>query len=150
MERKYCLMAMLLVAAWFAGLSGFAQTKVYEFDYDASGNRVERQLITLKSASLASSLGENPEQEVFEGILDEREIKIYPNPTKSLLRVEIPLHGQEQQVFLRAYNMQGALIADQVVTDETSRVDLSNRPPGMYILRISSGQSVSEWKIVKE
>ena len=120
MKRRYGLLIVLLAAAWSVGISGFAQTKVYEFDYDASGNRIERQLITLKSASLASALGENPEQEVFEGILDEREIRIYPNPTKGLLRIEIPLQGQEQQVFLRVYNMQGALIADQVVNDETS------------------------------
>ncbi|WP_372776638.1 T9SS type A sorting domain-containing protein [Mangrovibacterium sp.] len=150
MKHRYCLMTISLLAALSFSISSFSQTKVFGFGYDGSGNRIDRHLITLKSASLASALGESQEQEVFEETLDNREIKIYPNPTKGLLRVEIPLQGNEKRVVLQVYNMQGALISDQVVSDEITQVDLYNHPPGMYLLRIASGEEVSQWKIVKE
>jgi YD repeat-containing protein len=147
MKSRYLLFAMLLVSALAASLAGFGQTKVFAYDYDASGNRIERQLIQLKSATMA---GDNQGQEVFEGTLDKRDIKIYPNPTKGSLQVEIPFSEEQQQVTLQVYNMQGALVSDQLVTNETTVVDLNRQPAGMYILRIFSGQSVSEWKIIKE
>lgn len=138
---------MLLVTAMAASVAGFAQTKVYAFEYDASGNRIERQLIQLKSTSVA---GDNQQQEVFEGTLDKREIKIYPNPTKGNLVVEIPFNDEQPQLTLQVYSMRGTLISEQLATSETTIVDLNRQPAGMYILRIFSGQSVSEWKIVKE
>ena len=150
MKSRFYFIAMLLGTALLTGISGFSQTKVFKYNYDASGNRIERQFITLKSARIASSDGNKLEKEVFEGLLGEGELKIYPNPTKGMLRVEIPLNVLEEQVFLRVYNMQGTLVADQLVSGETSFVDLGSRPSGLYIMKISSGMMVSEWKIVKE
>jgi len=148
MKFRYCLIGVLLISALAASLTGFSQTKVYAFDYDASGNRIERQFITLKSAGIAP--GDSFEQEVFDGELGKREIKIYPNPTKGNLRVEIPLNEEQQRVTMQVYSIQGTLVSDQLVNSETTIVDLNRQPPGMYILRIFSGQSVSEWKIIKE
>jgi hypothetical protein len=147
MKRSCFFLVGLLITVLTASLTGRAQTKVYAFDYDASGNRVERQFIQLKSASVA---GNNQQQEVFEGMLDQREIKIYPNPTKGNLKVEIPFSEEQQRVILQVYNVQGALNRDQLVTGETTLVDLNEQPSGLYIMRIFSGESVSEWKIMKE
>lgn len=150
MNHKYCLIALLFIAAMTISLTGSGQTKVFEYNYDASGNRIERQLIQLKSATINSSNNETQKQEEFDAMLGEQEIKIYPNPTKGSLRVSIPIKEYQQNVILQVYSMQGALIIDRRVTGEMTVVDLNRHPSGIYILRISSGQSVSEWKIMKE
>jgi hypothetical protein len=149
MEYRYCFIVALLITALSVSVSCFSQTKVYAYDYDESGNRIERQFIQLKSASIASD-NNNTEQEIFEGTLDQRKIKIYPNPTAGNLKVEIPLNEEPKWATLQVYNLQGALIHDQLVTGETTLVNLNGQPSGMYIMRIFSGQSVSEWKIMKE
>ena len=148
MKRKYYLIAILLVSALTTSIAGYAQTKDYYYDYDSSGNRIERGFIGLKSANIDSP--GNHEQEVFEGTLDQLEIKIYPNPTKGNLKVEIPLDGQNEQINLQVFDVNGSLINALVITNTTTLINLKDQPAGLYIMRILSGQSVSEWKILKE
>ena len=140
-------MTVLLLAALSIGKSGVAQTTV-EFTYDNSGNRINRQVIVLKSARIASAGEDNQEQEVFEAMLDEREVQIYPNPTKGLLTIELG-NLQQQDASIRVYSSGGQLTVQKPVTSY-NQVNLSGCPPGFYILAISSGQEKKEWKIIKE
>lgn len=130
-------------------LTGMAQT-VYEFGYDAAGNRTSRSVILLKSANIpADSLMAKQSEKPFEDLIGERQIKIYPNPTKGLLRVEVPL-DDEAQATLEVYTARGALLRKLRVVDELTEINLSSQPSGMYVLRILVGAQSSEWKIIKD
>jgi hypothetical protein len=146
-SRHYVVAVLLLITASTTSLPGFAQTQ-YQYGYDSSGNRISRQVITLRSASDAAS--DNKEEAIYESTLGASELKIYPNPTKGTLIVAFSSAEQQDQIYLRIYNMKGVLISYQLSSESKTIIDLSAQPSGTYIMKISSGESVSEWKIIKQ
>lgn len=143
MKHKVYLLAVLLVTA----LAGFAQTTV-EFTYDNSGNRITRTVIGLKSATIGD--GELSEQALkpIEDQVGLQETRIYPNPTKGLIRIDFPTM-ESQEASFRVYDSHGKLIIQQSAST-SNQVDLSNYPSGFYIMVIRIGQEKKEWKIIKE
>jgi len=140
------------ILLFLCNLTGSAQGNYsFSFTYDASGNRLTRTrtIILLKSAKIENqdSLSNHPKS--FEDLIGNRPIKIYPNPTKGLLKVEIPV-ADEVSAKLKIYSSQGSVIKDIPVTGTFTEIDLSNQSPGIFILRIYIGELSSEWKIIKE
>jgi len=73
-----------------------SQNKV-NFGYDNAGNRISRTISLLKSAPTSDSEEEPPV--VYSEMLSDIEIKIYPNPTDGLLKVEIRNLPEKQTDF---------------------------------------------------
>jgi hypothetical protein len=48
------------------------------------------------------------------------------------------------------YNMEGRLIQQTGSLEPINHLDLSTYQKGIYILRITVGQKVSEWKVIKQ
>ncbi len=133
------------------------------FTYDNSGNRISRNYtITLKSGKFINepdslnTLAEKNSQDTKSDIesqeysdLDQK-IKIYPNPTKGILKNEIIGFDPSQQVEILVYNSTGSLIFQKVPAAFTELIDFSMRPNGIYIMRIKIGDKISEWKIIRE
>ncbi|MDR0681309.1 MAG: hypothetical protein LBG15_05605, partial [Dysgonamonadaceae bacterium] len=69
----------------------YSQTISINFDYDSAGNRIERIIRFSSSSSLRSEETGLAEEEVtlIDDVVAKQEIKIYPNPTRGLLTVEI-------------------------------------------------------------
>lgn len=137
--KSIVTVVMLLIC-----VAGYSQTKVYGFTYDGSGNREKRQFIQLKSGQISSE-GEN----VFKDVVNQLEIKIYPNPTKGRLNINIPI-DKEKTITLQVFNINGSLLMEKIVVDEITIIDLSDHPAGLYLLRIHGGSDSSDWKILKE
>lgn len=141
------LLIIPIILLLLGSLTGSAQT-TYSFTYDAAGNRLSR-IIPLKSARIENqdTLANKPK--TFEDLIGNRPVKIYPNPTKGILKVEIPV-ADEISATLNIYSAYGTLVRNLPVTNTYTEIDLSNQPSGMYILRISIGELSSEWKIIKD
>ena len=121
----------------------------YVFSYDASGNRTDRVINLLKNAEIQATSSENIEKNIVEAELVNLEIKIYPNPTRGILKVEIPNIGEIKPTII-VFNSQGKQIYSNKVSDQTSTINLSNQPPGMYILKLIHNQESLDWKIIKD
>jgi hypothetical protein len=80
------LLACLLISVLY---SAHAQTN-YEFTYDACGNRLTRAVITLKSATTPDSIFAQIKDEIQEDMIGLQKVRIYPNPTKGLIRIDLP------------------------------------------------------------
>lgn len=136
----------------FATKHSHAQSTYYHFkySYDDSGNREKRIYIgtETKSATIGNSMVRN-EKEPLEETLGSNSIKIYPNPTKGMLKIEIP-DLQDNSARLMVFNNRGQLIKEIKVNSNLSTINLSSHPSGMYILKILIGQNSSEWKIIKD
>lgn len=145
--KQYLYFSIVSLFLVLASLAGNAQT-TYSFTYDASGNRLSR-IIPLKSAHIANQDTLANKQKTFEDLIGNRQVKIYPNPTKGLLKVEIPL-TEEVTATIGVFTLQGALVTKQNVDGTFTEIDLNDQPTGMYILRISIGELSSEWKIIKD
>ncbi|HZL11129.1 MAG TPA: T9SS type A sorting domain-containing protein [Prolixibacteraceae bacterium] len=117
------------------------------FHYDNAGNRIER-VIELKSAYIVKSAV--VEQQVFEEILAEREIKIYPNPTEGQLSVSIRNPESLPEGTITVTDMNGRTILTKRIETELTPVDLSARPAGYYLMKIVLGTETSTWKIIKK
>jgi len=136
---------LILVLSFFITLIVSAQTISYT--YDASGNRIKRSVITLRSAVAEN---EKPEPGLFCDSTVLFNMNVYPNPTHGELKVQ--LKGKEETLFyeLSLYNNAGVLITRQKGTKEYFSLDLSDKPKGLYLLRIRCKGEIQEWKIIRE
>ena len=142
------LLACLLVAVLFSGTT-HAQTN-YGFTYDASGNRLTRAVILLKSATIpGDSLQAKKEEKTLDDQIGLQKTRIYPNPTKGMLRIDFPELSNTEST-ISVYDPSGKLIIQKIAISSGSEVDLSAHPPGFYIMVIHIGQEKKEWKIIKE
>lgn len=157
------LTANEVLALYNRGLTSSDFTELFapqpiKFTLDEFGNRIKRNIITLKSANVfteTDSTGFNyfdlaDPDEKFEDNLGDRKVVILPNPTKGLLSVEIIGYEDEINTTLYLYNLSGKLLISKMPANIPITLDLNTYPSGIYILKIKLCDKVSEWKIVKE
>ena len=127
----------------------YSQGKV-SYGYDAAGNRTSRTIvIPPPNPAPAPPIEEEPPV-VYSEMLSDIEIKIYPNPTDGLLKVEILNLPEDQTANIWLYNLSGRLITSfKGITDFTN-IDISEQPTGTYLLKIEVGDYQTEWKIIKK
>lgn len=127
------------------------------FIYDASGNRITRriEIEQLKSETI-DSIGEGTRHidEKFsdkkpEEIIEDLGINIFPNPTEGKMKVQITNLPPEKTSVIKIYDDNGKTMKIIMHPSEENNIDLSQYPPGMYIMIISIGNNTSRWKIVK-
>jgi len=143
------LLALLLFTVLFSATS-HAQPK-YGFSYDSQGNRVTRSLIVLKSGAIpADSLQAKQVEKLLDDQIGLQKTRIYPNPTKGLLRIDLPALS-EKEATIRLHDSNGKLIIQQSAMEVNNELDLSAYPSGLYIMSIQIGpKDRKEWKIIKE
>jgi hypothetical protein len=125
-----------------------AQT-IFEFTYNESGHRELREVILLKSAAATQDTMISKQTEMpLAREIGLQELWIYPNPTKGIVRIEIPLLDSE--AFIRVYDSNGKAIIQKTVNEPSSGINLSGEPSGIYILSIRIGSNIKEWKVIKE
>lgn len=122
-------------------LSLSAQKKVM-YVYDAAGNRIKREILFEQSQSKSQVVA-------YSDMLDEKEIKIYPNPTEGELRVEIFNELKKTEGIVTVHGNNGAMIYTTPIINGSASLDISSCPNGLYILHVKIGDSVSSWKIIK-
>lgn len=116
------------------------------YSYDIAGNRIKREIV-MKTRALQQ---EESTTECYSDMLSERTIRIYPNPTKGKLRVEIAGYENSDQSVLRIFNVSGQQILSTHVTSSWTEVDISSQTNGIYILHLSLNSKETTWKIIKK
>ncbi|MFO7370172.1 MAG: T9SS type A sorting domain-containing protein [Bacteroidales bacterium] len=118
----------------------------FNYTYDNAGNRVSRNTVTLKSTKDAVN------NEVFQEISAENSgestIKIYPNPVRELLMVEIT--GERPEYLIQLFDFNGKQILSLQTSNSLTPISFADLISGTYILRISSGTEANEWKVIRE
>lgn len=76
------------------------------------------------------------------------EIKVFPNPVKSNLNVEIS--GNTESIALDLFDVSGKLVMQKSITNEAISMQIKNLPRGIYFLKVSSSEKTGTYKIVKE
>lgn len=123
-----------------------AQQYQTDYTYDLSGNVISRKTITLNSTrSIVDSLP--TVKRAFEDITTNT--RIYPNPTKGFLKIEILDQGLKDDVNVLVYDLAGRLLIRAKIENSQVELDLSSYQNGTYILRLIRNEERSEWKIIK-
>lgn len=145
---------LILTSIWLIiGLTLFSQQPAIEYTYDDAGNRTHREVIYIGEKKDNNLTGENEKQTdklTFSDKIGGHEISIFPNPTKGELRVEITEITEAANPRIEIYSTSGEMIFSENKIKSKSRLDLSDRQAGTYILKIILEGKSATWKVVKE
>jgi len=124
-----------------------AQTKL-SYIYDDAGNRKLRTIVVpppTRSGGLAES-----EPAIFEETLALKQIKLYPNPVKSTLTVEIAGYENNLTGQIILYDMVGRILYRDYIKATTQYINMASFSRGNYVMKITLMDEQSTWKIIKE
>ena len=136
-------------------------TQPVYYTYDDCGNRTLRS-ITMplnKSAEVKDSTSseyssqdkKNTQPEKYKDKISQKDIVIYPNPTKGLITVEVIGYDTKDGLFqVELYDLAGHKLQTGRLNYSTGEINISDFKAGMYIMRISIGSDMRQWTIVKE
>lgn len=149
----------MLAIALIVGTAAPASAQV-GYSYDAAGNRTTKTVVLAKtmkkmaqpdtvfaaeSSAVVTDFGE-PQIDA----LGLAEIKIYPNPTKGALRVDIGGVELSNDDRIAVFNGNGRLVKACNSLTDSNQIDLSESANGIYFMRITIGNESTTWRIIKE
>ncbi|MFK7783371.1 M28 family peptidase [Psychroserpens sp.] len=76
------------------------------------------------------------------------EVKVFPNPVKTNLSVEIT--NNIESIALDLYDVSGRLVKQKTNASEIISLNMKSLPQGVYFLKVSSSEKTGTYKIVKE
>lgn len=124
-----------------------AQQKL-SYAYDDAGNR-EGRTIVLEPRS-ASDPVNTIDSIFFEETLDEKQVRIYPNPVETQMTIKISGYTPSMQGEYSLYNITGIMVAKRRITGEITLVDMGRQPKGIYILHIILNGQPTAWRVIKK
>lgn len=80
---------------------------------------------------------------------DEIKIKIYPNPTRGQLRIEISNMPMQASGEMRLYDLNGNELVNINPLEPSSVLDISFYSDGIYILRMRINETIFDYKVIK-
>ena len=110
---------------------------------DASGNT-----IVLRDTTLVLVPGPEPIDSTGVAVVHGTDFTVYPNPARDAVYVKMN-EGIQLPMRLEVLDLQGRILFT-VPAQETTRVDLSRLPAGVYLLKASDGRKGSAVKITKQ
>ena len=145
MKRSKIIIVCLFLMSIFSMLH--AQDTI-RYQYDAAGNRISRTIVLQTKSAPAPA--EEKQTAVYTEVLSDITIKIYPNPTDGLLKVEISNLPKGQAANIWLFSVSGKLISSYKKVSNPVSIDISAQPAGIYVMKIEAGKRLSEWKIIKK
>ena len=139
----------ILIPLFMAVVTTTATAQNVIYTYDAAGNRIKREIEMNRNSSPTRSAQEKQE-DVYSEMLSKKQVRIYPNPTSGMLKVEVLNLDEGDNCSLRIFNSAGSQITSTHTTSATASLDISSQPDGIYFLRIAIGKEESTWKIIKK
>jgi len=132
--------------------TAIAQHQV-EYAYDAAGNRIGRVATTLRLAvTPPTRVSQQPVDTVPPSVVPvgELSVKIWPNPTKGIIRLQVSGRRDDSSVGLRLYSSSGVLLKESEETTDIIEMDLGGFSAATYLLRFSCQGETRVVKIIKE
>ena len=143
MKKLYILLLPILL------LTEIINAQKVTFVYDTAGNRTSRTIDMSKQSTAKSKSSEQPEP-ITEQLNSERQLKIYPNPTKGILAVEIIGGDSDEIATLTLFNMKGTQLQLKQTNGGRTEIDMTIYPESTYILKIQLSDKTIDYKIIKQ
>lgn len=148
--RKSTLLSLFLLSLFYFITTPIAGQYV-SFGYDASGNQISKRIYLANgNPKFGAAEKDNKSAEPLSERLNDRDITIYPNPTKGIIAVEITDLDPDVMNFIRVFDMQGKIILDKKASSIRTELNLTDMPAGSYLLVILLGNDKTTWNIIKE
>lgn len=126
-----------------------AQSKV-EYSYDQNGNRTSRTLTVVQLESTELSKADTIREQSFtEEIVENKDIKVFPNPVKSSLTIQITGYDDNLKKEAVVFDLSGNKLKQENVLYPESSIYMGDLREGIYFLMVTIGNEVSQFKIIK-
>lgn len=102
------------------------------FDYNAP---VE----TNKAETIFKNLGTKDHQV-------DKSVALYPNPTKG----NVTINCDNTIKHVELFDVQGRILQNKIETNNNTQLDISNKPNGLYFIRITTENGIKVEKVIKE
>lgn len=119
------------------------------YTYDNSGNRIKREIVLSPQRTSASN-EDTTERLPVSDMLADKDIKIYPNPTQGMLKVEITNYESSDSGSIHVYSMNGQTVTHSEISFYLTDIDISNSPNGIYLMQIQLNGTSTTWRIIKQ
>lgn len=138
---------LIILAVYFiTSLSAIAQNRV-SFAYDEAGNRVRREII-INRGSRAMDKSEDTGESYYD-VLGDRTINVIQNKS-GIVKVSILNMDSDDECYIDVCSIDGMQVFIETHGGAETIIDLSDRPKGVYILRVVVNGKQTIWKITKQ
>ena len=139
-----------LLITFFASMQLFSSAQgQIGYTYDDAGNRIERKIILAAPKVMAKKRSDTP-SDFYSNMQSDHSVRIYPNPTKGQLCVEIVNYSDKNRYEMEVYSIAGELVFQEKNAGVTTDINLSNRSTGIYLLKIMQNGESKTWEIIKK
>ncbi|MDE6522924.1 MAG: T9SS type A sorting domain-containing protein [Muribaculaceae bacterium] len=132
----------------FLGYPKVSAQKV-TYTYDNAGNRIKREIVLSPKGKPASQENTNEMQPISDMIAD-KNIRIHPNPTTGMLKVEITNYESGDLGNIYVYSINGHSIIHSKISSPLTDIDISSSPNGIYLLNIQLNGNSTTWRVIKQ
>jgi hypothetical protein len=129
----------------------FVHSQTMHFDYDEAGHCI----LKYKTVTMQNIKPNTPDTtfvspDSLDDIIGGIQVQILPNPTKSLLQVEIQTALPDLIISYVLMDMQGILLQGENSTNHVIPVDMSRFPTGTYLLMLTVNGKTGTYKIIRK
>ena len=141
-KKLHSIAVVMLLSA----LPALAQNTIY-YSYDAAGNRVRREIVLNQQ-----NAPQHPAPSAYytDRLSADYRIKIHPNASDGIVRIEVLSNGGSCEGTVTTYNASGMKVQACNVEDGNAYVNLVDSPKGVYILHVDIEGKTTDWKIIKK
>jgi hypothetical protein len=127
-----------------------------EYGYDNAGNRIVRKEVILPSPKSSSGhkSANSQSNEDFKDFYTDKvgniSLKIFPNPTTSVVNLQIVGEQEKIEGMVTLYSLTGAEIGSQPIKAYRTEINMSSYSVGTYLATVVINGKTTHWKIVKQ
>lgn len=74
-------------------------------------------------------------------------ISVFPNPANDFITIDLGNYTEKAEISI--YDISGKIVLNKTITEENAKLDISNIPNGMYLIKISDGINTFNGKFNK-
>lgn len=143
MEWKY-KMIFLLLSLCLVGAERVYSQNCVTMRYDEDGNRISMLVHQCGSEYKSQDQRNIADEEI--SINGNQELYVYPNPNEGVF--DISVDDEEESIVVQIYNVNGVMVKNECLSED-KKMDITDNPAGVYLLRIIKGDDVCSRIVVK-
>lgn len=136
---------ILFIAGMMLATLG-AQAQLYQYTYDAAGNRTVRRY-SVNGMSLLNE-DESEEKKELSKMLQDHQVNI--STSEEEINVRVSNVDNDTQGDITVYATDGTQVAKKYIREEDTSIDMSSQATGVYITQVTVNGNSTSWKVVKK
>jgi len=115
---------------------------------DAEAQEISEETYTISDLQEDVNVTVEFEEDETNSIIfgNEEKIEIYPNPTDG----DFYVNTENSQGYIKVYNVMGELLINKSIDKEQMRINISDQPTGIYLLKIYISQASYTKQLIKQ